>query len=741
MTPVFMSKNKLRIAVVHDHLGWRGGGERTSLALAIALGADYITAYAMDDVYPEYREELGERFKTLAQKPVSLRGVRFFWLRWLFWKNRRLLRQYDILIASGQPALEAVAGYAKKGASRILYNHTPPRRVFDLYEKSKAGYPAYLRPFFSLFIAFWRRAYLRSLDRMDYDVANSETVRQRTSKYTGREANAVVRPPVFVDRFKWIEDGDYFLSWARLDEAKRVELAVSAFAKMPDLKLVVASDGKCRAECEALSKGCPNITFVGALPDEELFRLVGKCRAAIYIPVDEDAGMTHLEANAAGKPVLGVDEGGLSDTILDGQTGIKLPKNPTVEDIMSAVKKMTPLWCADKREACEKHAAAFSYETFAQKMKAIVEWNDPSRPVIGVDASRWEDPRHPGEEKRSGVEIYSWRLLQSLADYFGSQPCRPRFYAPRTIPSLPSAIQKIIPPRRFWTFRGLSAELRHSPPAAFFTPAYLIPAFAPAASTAVIHDLAFEAHPERYGFADWLGQHHAWAANRRRAKKLVAVSAATAQEIVRRHSAVSEKVITIPPGYRPNPLFRSAETKGRTIIYVGRLDRKKNVGLLIEAFNLFSKRLPGWKLTLVGSDGLGAAEIRALARRSPFAENIVFAGYAAENEKAVLMSQAGIFAHPSGAEGSALSLLEAWDAGTAAVVADIPVMREIGEDAALYFRPGDPQDLAQKLYELATNVNARFGLAVCGREKLEKYSWEKTAEKIAQIINDTVKPA
>jgi glycosyltransferase involved in cell wall biosynthesis len=724
----------MKIAVVHDHLEWRGGGERTALLMAKALGADFITAYAATDTYPELRDELGPRFHALTDRVFHLRGFRFFWLRHVFWKNRWLLRRYDLLITSGQPALEAVARYARRDAVRIAYTHTPPRRVFDMYETSRAAYPKWTRPIFALFIRYWRYRYLHAVDRMDSNIANSETIKERLRRYTGREVNAIIRPPIRTELFRHIDDGDYFVSWARLDEAKRVELIVEAFKKMPEEKLIIASDGPRADECRRLAAGCPNIKFVGRLEDRELAELVGKSRAAIYIPVDEDAGMTHLEANAAGKPVLGVDEGGLRDTIIDGETGFKIKADPTADDVIAAAKKMTRIWCASKRRHCVDHAAAFSYEVFARKMKEAVDANSPDRPVIGIDASRWEDPRYPGEGRRTGVEVYTKNLLESLAAYLGSRPVRLRFYAPRSIPTLPLTIQKIIPRRRFWTLLGLRSELKRRPVDRFFTPSYSIPKTAPSASFAIVHDLAFQSHPLKYSLIDWLRQEEAWHANRRRAEKLIAVSAAVRDQIARHYPLLARKTVFVPPGYAPNPLMRGNTKKKDRIIFIGRVDKKKSIGLLIEAFRRLSDRFPSWRLDIVGNDGYGADAVKAAAAGN---ERIRFHGYVSEDEKAELLSEAAILCHPSSSEGSALTVLEAWDAGAGALVADIPVMREIGKEAVCYFAPHNVVELKERLAELMSDENARVELSERGRQELKRYSWATSAETIGQIIFET----
>ena len=129
-----MQKNKNpKIAIVHDHLGFCGGGERTVLLLALELGADFITAYADSETFSEYQKKLGNKLIPLTKRIVNMRVIRFFWLRGLFYMRRDILKNYDILIASSQAATEAVARYSRKDALKIVYTHTTPRRVFDRY--------------------------------------------------------------------------------------------------------------------------------------------------------------------------------------------------------------------------------------------------------------------------------------------------------------------------------------------------------------------------------------------------------------------------------------------------------------------------------------------------------------------------------------------------------------------------------------------------------------------------------
>lgn len=363
---------KLKIAIVHDHLGFMGGGERTALILALALEADFITAYKSDNTFPDYQKKLGIQLIILSKMIIKMRVVRFFWLRLLFWCKKDIFNKYDILIASGHIATEVVSKYGKKNVIRISYTHTTPRRIFDLYEISKKMYPWILQPAFSVFAKFWKRKYLKAIKRFNINIANSKNVKKRIQDHTGNDAEYIVWPPVLTDNFKWESQGDYFLSWARIDEAKRIDLIVKAFKKMPEKKIIIASSGPSLNAIREMAKNQKNISIIGRVSDKKLEKLVNNCLACVYIPIQEDAGLTHLEANSAGKPYLGVKEGGLIESTIDRETGVLIKKEPSIEDFVEGVNMMSAEWCLSKRKICEDYAKKYDKNIFIKKIRKIV---------------------------------------------------------------------------------------------------------------------------------------------------------------------------------------------------------------------------------------------------------------------------------------------------------------------------------------------------------------------------------
>ena len=206
---------------------------------------------------------------------------------------------------------------------------------------------------------------------MNVVIANSKNVRCRIRRFLDRDA-LVIHPPVEIEKYRWLSQGDYYLSTSRLEPYKRVDLVVKAFQRMPDKKLIVVSGGTEISKLEKLALAFPNIHVVGWVAQAKLIELIGNSIASIYIPQNEDFGISPVESMAAGKPVIGVNEGGLIETVVQDKTGLLVSSKPKAEDIIQAVRELTPQRALKMRKACEERAQFFRPELYFKKIRDLV---------------------------------------------------------------------------------------------------------------------------------------------------------------------------------------------------------------------------------------------------------------------------------------------------------------------------------------------------------------------------------
>lgn len=357
-------------AVLYDFVAVAGGAERVFYDMLETLpGA---TGYAAL-VDPEVPRRFGVQADVRAGGEGVSRGVRLVLATmWYFLRLRfsGVLRRHPAAVFSG--LYSVIAAGACRGR-RVYYCHTPPRMVTDLYEhywgSARLTGKAYLLAMRWVYLPFYRW----QLRRMDVVLVNSRNVADRLVRHLGITPDRVLFPPVRVAGIAVGPVGDYFLSTARLETHKRVDDIIRAFVALPGEQLVVASGGIDEPRLRALAGNAANIRFTGWLDDAALQQLVAGCRAVLYVPLDEDFGMSPVEAMAAGKPVIGVDSGGLRETVVHGETGLLVPEPLAPADIAQAVRELDRARCAAMQAACVARAQRFSREAFAGQLRALLD--------------------------------------------------------------------------------------------------------------------------------------------------------------------------------------------------------------------------------------------------------------------------------------------------------------------------------------------------------------------------------
>ncbi|MCB1582266.1 MAG: glycosyltransferase [Xanthomonadales bacterium] len=351
--------------IIHDMFQIKGGGERLVLALCDGLNADLTTAFIGKNTFD--LGYLGNRLNNLDALS-GLHGIKTWSLTRSF-KKYQSSHRYHSIIYSGVASPLAINNL--QAAHHVFYCHTPPRFVYDKKQHYAEQFNPLKRLFFKQLINWFQPQYEQAVGHMDAILTNSRYVQDRIKRTLNMDAK-VVYPPCDTQKFKWIEQGDYYLSMARHDGLKRVDAIINAFLQMPDKKLVVASGGQETIKLKKLAGNAPNITFTGWLSETAMLELLGNCLATIYVPLDEDFGMTPVESMSAGKPVFCSNHGGLLETVIDGETGYLVSCDALTEDLVKHIKKFSKTQAYSMKTACEHRAKQFDTQLFIKKIKEFL---------------------------------------------------------------------------------------------------------------------------------------------------------------------------------------------------------------------------------------------------------------------------------------------------------------------------------------------------------------------------------
>lgn len=357
----------MKIALAHDDLIQYGGAERVvdvlhdiypsaPLYTAVYARAQMPAHYRKWQVHTSFMQKLPGIAKHhqlyLPLYPIAIEGFD--------------LSRYDVVLSSSSRFAKGVITQAD--ALHVCYCHTPMRFAWN-YHSYMAGERAaskarYVLPLVMNYVRLWDEA---SAGRVDAYIANSRVTARRIYKRYKRQST-VINPPINTGHYRPRLDGsveDYFLIVSRLIPYKRIELAVEAFSKLGlPLKIV----GKGRQEDELKARAGSNIEFIGTVSDEQLKALYSGCRAFIF-PGEEDFGISPLEAQASGRPVIAYGAGGALETVVPGITG-EFFTEQNANALAEAVSSFNPR--DYDPAAIRRHAEGFDTEVFKQKIADFV---------------------------------------------------------------------------------------------------------------------------------------------------------------------------------------------------------------------------------------------------------------------------------------------------------------------------------------------------------------------------------
>jgi len=300
-----------------------------------------------------------------------------------------------------------------------------------------------------------------------------------------------------------------------------------------------------------------------------------------------------------------------------------------------------------------------------------------------------------------------------------------------------------------WTQGRLALELFFNPPDVFLNPEQILPLFAPTKSVITVHDLAFEIYPQYYPAWHRYYLHKVTKRSVKRAKRIIAVSERTKRDVAKCYGIPLRSIEVIHHGFSSpartrNDLSIASEIQTTTfpfslpyLLFLGRIEYKKNLMTLIDAFGILAKELgQSFSLVLAGSDGFGASEIRERAKQSWVSRAIHFPGYVNKEQKYLLYRHASAFVFPSWYEGFGLPILEAQSFGVPVVASNTSSLPEVAGEGALFVDPQNPESIADGIFAALTKIKTRQILIRRGYQNLERFSWQTSARQTIKVLTN-----
>ncbi len=338
------------------------------------------------------------------------------------------------------------------------------------------------------------------------------------------------------------------------------------------------------------------------------------------------------------------------------------------------------------------------------------------------------DARALAHEKQSGVEVFTINIIKYLKKIHKNiQIAKPK--------SKNKYLQHI------WEHLKLPFLAKNYD--ILYSPANIAPiwTFKNTKLIVTLHDIAYLTHPKTVSKFFHIYYKIAIPLILKRADKVVTISKASKNEIIKHYPFAKDKIEIVYNGIWDFFFEDKQIEKENIILYVGSLNERKNFASVIEAFKSLPENL-GYKLVIVGnfSENFAIKPKNIIAlQRAKTDKNIIFYSNLTLKKLQELYMRAKIFIYPSFYEGFGFPLLEAMASKTPVITSNISSMPEICKDAALYVNPYDTKDISKKLYSLIKDENLQKELAYKGYKRASLFRWEKTAQNYLRLFEKSLK--
>lgn len=359
-----------------------------------------------------------------------------------------------------------------------------------------------------------------------------------------------------------------------------------------------------------------------------------------------------------------------------------------------------------------------------------------SRVELAIDASRADSAI------RTGTEWYSFELLRAMAA-FDERPAMTLYHRAFRAdwPSGDRVEHELVRMPRLWTHVGLSLRMLRDRPAALFVPAHVIPLIHPRATVVTVHDLGYLHEPETHTAASRMLLDRTTRWNARAASRVIAVSAATRDDLVGFYGVPPRKIAVVHSAidhrrfrpHDPSAALAAAGIGQPYLLYLSTVQPRKNLERLIAAFEQIDD--PALGLVVAGQSGWMSEPIERRLRDSPKRDRISRIGYVPDDLVPALYAGAAAFVHPALHEGFGLGILEAMASGTPVVTSNVSSMPEVAGDAAILVDPLDVRSIRDGI-EAALDPANRPAFIARGLRRAASFTWERTARLTMDAIEE-----
>ncbi|MCU0476876.1 MAG: glycosyltransferase [Anaerolineae bacterium] len=356
----------MKIALVHDWLNQMGGAEDVLLELARMYPDSpiYTSIFAPEALPPAFAQLPIQTLWMDKLPAIHTHHQPYLPLYPLAWGGLTV-RGHDVVLTNKSGFCH---GLRVEGGVQVCYCLAPTRYVWQFeHYVAREGLGGLVQAALRPLVALMKRWDYAAAQRVGHFIAISTEIQARIKQYYDRDS-VIIFPPVDTDRFAAARTdavGDYYLVVSRLIPYKRIDLAVRACTAL-GLPLKVGGRGRDLESLKAIAG--PTVEFLGYVPDDDLPALMAGCKAFLF-PGLEDFGITPVQAQAAGRPVIAYGGGGALDTVRPGVTG-ELFDAMTVEALMATLQAFDP--ARYDPEACQAHARTFDTRVFRAELGAFL---------------------------------------------------------------------------------------------------------------------------------------------------------------------------------------------------------------------------------------------------------------------------------------------------------------------------------------------------------------------------------